>query len=106
MEEETMKLMRASFATVTLAGVISSQLAFAETPAPPARNPATPSTTPAPAEPAVAKRIETWTEKEWSEAVKEWSKDEAKWASCKEKSEAQKLSGRKSWSFLYTCMTE
>lgn len=54
---------------------------------------------------SIADRVETWTTKQWNAAKKEWAKDRAKWADCQNKSKAQKLSGRKSWSFLYRCMT-
>ena len=71
--------------------------------------PAKPATTPAPAptssKPSVITRVETWTRKQWDAAQKEWAKDKAKWADCRKQSKAQKLSGRKSWSFLYQCMT-
>jgi len=45
-------------------------------------------------------------ENEWNNAVKQWAQDKTKWAGCREQSKARKLSGRKSWSFLYRCMTE
>ena len=49
--------------------------------------------------------VEKWTTKQWNSAKKEWAKDEAKWTDCRQQSTKQKLTGRKSWSFLYTCMT-
>jgi hypothetical protein len=99
MEKETMKHMRASLTAAALAGVFVGPLAFAKTsePAPAA---------PASSEPSDASKVEKWTKKEWNNAVKEWAKDEAKWAGCQDQSQATKLSGRKSWSFLYRCMTE
>ncbi len=99
-----MKHLRAFLAAVTLAGVIAAPLAFAETSAP-AKNAAPPSSTSKPTDASAASQVENWTKKEWSKAVKEWSSDKVKWAGCKAKSNAQKLSGRKSWSFLYQCMT-
>ncbi len=48
--------------------------------------------------------VETWTDKEWKAARREWAKDGTKWADCRSQSRKQKLAGRKSWSFLYTCM--
>ena len=48
--------------------------------------------------------VETWTNKQWQAAKKEWAKDQTKWADCRGQSDKQKLAGRKSWSFLYTCL--
>ncbi len=99
MEKETMKHIRAFLSAAAFACVFSGSLAFAKTaePAPAA---------PASSEPSDANKVEKWTKKEWHNAVKEWAKDETKWAGCREQSKARKLSGRKSWSFLYRCMTE
>jgi len=55
--------------------------------------------------PSPAARVEAWTKKQWNAAQAEWAKDKAKWADCQKQSETQNLSGRKSWSFLYQCMT-
>jgi hypothetical protein len=60
---------------------------------------------PASSQPSAATQVENWTSKQWKAAQKEWVKDKAKWADCRKRSTAQKLSGRKSWSFLYQCMT-
>ena len=46
-----------------------------------------------------------WTQKQWKTAKAKWSKEKGKWESCNKQATNQKLSGRKSWSFLYTCMT-
>jgi cation diffusion facilitator CzcD-associated flavoprotein CzcO len=92
-------------ASVVLAGIAASGVAFAQALVPP------PATTPSPASsattsprPSATTRVETWTKKQWDAAKKEWAKDKAKWADCRKQSKAQKLSGRKSWSFLYQCM--
>ena len=61
---------------------------------------------PAPeAKPSTVEQVETWSRKQYDAAKKEWAKDKAKWADCRKQSSDQKLKGRKSWSFLYTCMT-
>jgi hypothetical protein len=54
---------------------------------------------------AASARVETWTRKQWDSAQKEWAKDKAKWSGCRKQAGEQHLAGRKSWSFLYTCMT-
>jgi hypothetical protein len=35
----------------------------------------------------------------------QWAKQTEKWASCNKQSDDQKLTGRKSWSFIASCMT-
>jgi hypothetical protein len=49
-------------------------------------------------------KVENWTSKQWNAAKTEWARDKAKWVDCQHQSTDQKLTGRKSWSFLYTCM--
>ncbi len=49
--------------------------------------------------------VENWTIKQWNSAKREWAKDKSQWADCRQQSMKQKLTGRKSWSFLYTCMS-
>ncbi len=56
------------------------------------------------AQPSVASKVEHWTTKQWNAAKADWAKDKAKWADCQQLSADQKLTGRKTWSFLYTCM--
>jgi hypothetical protein len=56
------------------------------------------------AQPNVTTKVEKWTTKQWNAAKMEWAKDKTKWADCQHQSTDQKLTGRKSWSFLYTCM--
>lgn len=82
-------------AAVILVGLAVFGVAFAQAPAPSDRTSSKQS---------IADRVETWTTKQWNAAKKEWAKDREKWADCQNKSKAQKLSGRKSWSFLYRCM--
>jgi hypothetical protein len=57
------------------------------------------------AQPTTTSNVEHWTTKEWNHAKRTWQKDTAKWADCEQQSMEQRLSGRKSWSFLYHCMT-
>jgi hypothetical protein len=91
---------------IAFAWVVASGIAFAQAPAaPPATTAAPAASAPASPKSSAAARVETWTKKQWAAAQKEWAKDRAKWADCRKQSTAQKLSGRKSWSFLYQCMT-
>jgi len=107
MEKITMKNMRASILVAVLASILTGSFAFAKNPEPaPAGNSSSSPSTPPSSTPSNIDRVKNWTEKEWNEAVKEWAQDKAKWADCQKQSATQKLSGRKSWSFLYRCMTQ
>jgi hypothetical protein len=46
------------------------------------------------------------TQKQWDAAKAKWSEEKAKWGDCQKQSTKAKLSGRKSWQFLYDCMTK
>lgn len=48
--------------------------------------------------------VSKWTQKQWDAAKEKWSKETAKWSACQKHADDQKLSGRKSWQFLYDCM--
>lgn len=58
------------------------------------------------AKPSAVSAVESWTKKQWEAAKKEWTKDTKKWADCNKSAQKQKLEGRKSWSFIYSCMTK
>jgi hypothetical protein len=47
-----------------------------------------------------------WTRKQWSEMVAKWSQEKAKWKDCRKQSKDQKLTGKKSWGFLASCMNK
>lgn len=79
-------------ASIVLTGIAISGIAFAQESASP--------------KPSTATQVQTWTKKQWEAAKKDWAKDKVKWADCRKQSRDQKLKGRKSWSFLYTCMTK
>jgi hypothetical protein len=67
----------------------------------PASQPAATASPPA----SAATRAEAWTKKEWAAMKSEWAKDREKWTGCRHQADDLKLAGRKSWSFLYQCMT-
>jgi hypothetical protein len=81
-----------TLASIVVALAMSAGIASAQTPVAPT------------AEPSVATKVEHWTKKQWNAAKADWEKDKTKWADCQQRSTDQKLTGRKSWSFLYTCM--
>lgn len=91
-----------SLTAIAFAAMIAAGAAIAQT--------STPAVKPAPAgqasaQPSTMQQVETWTTKQWEAAKKEWAKDTKKWTGCEQQSSKQKLEGRKSWSFLYKCMT-
>jgi hypothetical protein len=50
--------------------------------------------------------VSKWSRRQWNEAKAKWSQEKAKWSDCQKRADQKKLSGRKSWTFLYNCMTE
>jgi hypothetical protein len=57
--------------------------------------------------PSISSKIDDvskWTSKQWHGAKAEWAKEKEKWADCQKQSRDQNLTGRKSWSFLASCM--
>jgi hypothetical protein len=50
--------------------------------------------------------VSKWTRKQWDAAKAKWSEETAKWNDCQTQANGKKLSGRKSWQFLYDCMTK
>jgi hypothetical protein len=57
-------------------------------------------------EPSTAAKTENRTKKQWNAAKQKWSLDKAKWNACNQDTKDRRLSGRKSWSYLYDCMTK
>jgi uncharacterized protein Yka (UPF0111/DUF47 family) len=49
--------------------------------------------------------VSKWTKQQWYAAKAIWVKEKEKWADCQKQAIEKKLSGRKSWPFLYGCMT-
>ena len=93
-------------AGVFFVGAFACSVAFAQAPAtPPAKTPAPAIAASMSSNSSATAKVEAWTTKQWDAAKQEWAKDKAKWADCEKQSDKQKLEGRKSWSFLYTCMT-
>jgi hypothetical protein len=105
-EYAPMSRIRFYLTAVAFAAVISSGAAVAQTSeSPPATKSSPTASNPDSSNPSTAAQVETWTIVQWEAAKEKWAKDKAKWADCQEQSGKQKLEGRKSWSFLYTCMT-
>ena len=91
---------------ITFVGVIAASGAvLAQTPPQPAQKPAPETSSPATSQPSTAQKVQHWTLKQWAAAKKKWAKDKEKWADCRKQAGDKNLTGRKSWSFLYECMT-
>ncbi len=50
--------------------------------------------------------VSKWTRKQWSAAKAKWAQEKNKWNGCQDQAKAQNLAGRRSWQFLYDCMTK
>ena len=92
-----------SLTIAALAASLTCGVALAQSTAP-APNPTL--KTQASSEPSTAAKVESWTKKQWNATKQKWSQDKAKWNACNQDTKDQKLSGRKSWSYLYDCMTK
>lgn len=100
-----MKFRKSNAVAIAVVAVAFTGLANAQTATPQAahKTHATPASKPSGSD--AAAQVETWTRKQWDSAQKEWAKDKTKWSDCQKQSGDKHLDGRKSWSFLYTCMT-
>jgi len=63
---------------------------------------------PKPAETSTMKMedVSKWTQKQWNAAKAKWTEKRAQWNDCQTQAKVKNLSGRKSWQFLYDCMTK
>jgi Rieske Fe-S protein len=50
--------------------------------------------------------VSKWTRGQWHAAKVKWQEEKDSWNSCQNEAKTQNLSGRKSWQFLYDCMTK
>jgi hypothetical protein len=50
--------------------------------------------------------VSKWTRKQWSAAKAKWAEEKDAWNGCQDEARTKNLSGRKSWQFLYDCMTK
>jgi hypothetical protein len=94
-----------SVAAIVFSSFVVSGVALAQTTAP-TRPPTT--STPAAStksQPSTMDKAKDMTRKQWNAAKKKWAQEKDKWASCNKQSKDQKLSGRKSWTFIGKCMT-
>jgi hypothetical protein len=93
-----MSFVRSALVSVAVVGMVASGEVLAQAPTP--------------KEPSTTEKIQSkaddvgkWTHKEWNKAKAQWAKEKEKWAGCQKQSKDQGLTGRKSWTFLASCMT-
>jgi hypothetical protein len=95
-----MSFIRSALISAAVVGLVTSGEGLAQTPAPDSSKDSIKAKVESKAD-DVAK----WTTKEWNKAKVKWAKEKEKWSDCQKQSKDQGLSGRKSWSFLASCMT-
>jgi hypothetical protein len=78
-------------AMAVIAGLVGTGIAFSQNRSQPAVPP--------------NDKVKSISKREWNKMKEQWAKQTDKWASCNRQSDDQKLSGRKSWSFIAGCMT-
>jgi hypothetical protein len=88
-----MSFVRSTLVAVAVLGVISPEAVLAQTPAP------------SPQTSSKFDDVSRWTEEQWNRAKAEWVNEKEKWADCQKQAQDRNLTGRKSWSFLASCMT-
>jgi hypothetical protein len=91
-EPAKMSFVRSVFVAAVVLGVVTPGMALAQT-----------TTTPS----SISSKVDDvskWTSKQWNLAKAKWAQEEEKWADCQKQSNDQNLTGRKSWSFLASCM--
>jgi hypothetical protein len=100
-EPVPMSFVRSALLSAAVVGLVMSGEGLAQTPAPDSSK-----------DSSIKEKVESkaddvakWTSKEWNKAKAKWAKEKEKWADCQKQSKDQGLSGRKSWSFLASCMT-
>jgi hypothetical protein len=92
-EPAMMSFVRTTLVTAAMLGAIAPGAALAQT------------AEPSPSTASKADDVSRWTEEQWNRAKTQWAKEKDKWADCQKQAQDQNLTGRKSWSFLASCMT-
>jgi hypothetical protein len=100
-----MHRLRSAVVTVAILAIAAAGAALAQAPAPSSPEPSPPAASKPSAVSSAAEDVSKWTRKEWAAARAKWAKEKDKWADCRKQAKDQSLKGRKSWSFLSSCMT-
>ena len=89
-----MSFVRTPLVAIAIFGMATSGVVLAQTTTPPSSSTS-----------SKIDDVSKWTSKHWNQAKAKWAKEKEKWADCRKQAKDQNLSGRKSWSFLASCMT-
>ncbi len=95
-----MSFVRSALVSAAILCIATSGVGLAQPAAP-----STPESSPSSSVSSKVDDVSKWTVKQWNRAKAQWAKEKEKWADCQKQSKDQKLTGRKSWSFLASCMT-
>jgi hypothetical protein len=79
-------------AMALVAGAVGTGVAFSQ------------SASEAQAKATTTEKVKTISARQWSRMKRQWSKQTVKWTSCNKQADDQKLIGRKSWTFIASCM--
>jgi len=93
MESAEMSVVRSALVAAVVLSAVSPGAGLAQT------------TTPPSSTSSKVDDVSEWTSKQWDRAKAKWAEEKEKWADCQKQSTDQNLTGRKSWSFLASCMT-
>jgi hypothetical protein len=93
-----MVFVRSTLVTAAMLGALSPAVLLAQNTAP---SPSTSSSSTS----SKIDEVSHWTEEQWDNAKAQWAREKVKWADCQRQAQDQNLTGRKSWSFLASCMT-
>jgi hypothetical protein len=88
-----MSLTRSALIAAAILAVLTFGVGFAQT------------STSSSSKSSVIDNVSEWTSKQWNRAKAEWVEEQEKWDDCRKRSKDQNLTGLKSWSFLWSCMT-
>ena len=92
-----MSRLRASILSIMILAQLATPAALAQTQTPQQSKPGSTVTT-------KTEDVSKWSRRQWDAAKAKWSQEKAKWSDCQKEADQKKLSGRKSWTFLYNCM--
>jgi hypothetical protein len=100
-------MLRSGIPLLIAVSCLCAGAALAQTPAPAAPAASSPAAAP-PTTTAMptAEDVSKWTRKQWNAAKAKWASEKDKWDGCEKQAKTQKLAGRKSWQFLYDCMSK
>jgi hypothetical protein len=88
-----LSIVRSTLIATAMLGAVTPGVALAQ------------ATAPSPSTSSKIDDVSHWTEEQWNRAKAEWAKEKDKWTDCQKQAQDHNLTGRKSWSFLASCMT-